>query len=62
MDWILEDWEYTSDEIYAMERQKEIEMSWKNYEKPIKFKIINKTKNDINSESSKVRGINQKVT
>lgn len=61
MDWILQDWEYTSDEIYAMERQKEIEMSYQQYE-PIKFKIINKTKNDINSESSKVRGINQKVT
>lgn len=61
MDWILEDWEYTSDEIYAMERQKEIEMSLKQYE-PIKFKIINKTKNDINNKSSKIRGINQKVT
>lgn len=61
MDWILEDWEYTSDEIYAMERQKEIEMSLKQYE-PIKIKIINKTEYDINSESSKVRGINQKVT
>lgn len=61
MDWILEDWEYTSDEIYAIERQKEIEISCQKYE-PIKFKIINKTKNDINSKSSKVRGINQKVT
>ena len=24
MDWLLQDWEYTNDEIYAVERQKEI--------------------------------------
>jgi HD-like signal output (HDOD) protein len=57
MDWILEDWEYPNDEIYAIERQRDLEMS---LEKPIEFKIINKTKNDIN-KSPKVRGINKEV-
>jgi HD-like signal output (HDOD) protein len=57
MDWILEDWEYPTDEIYAIERQRDLEMS---LEKPIEFKIINKTKNDIN-KSPKVRGINKEV-
>lgn len=61
MDWVLEDWEYTNDEIYALERQKDIEKSWQKYEETVKFKIINKTNNDINTASSKVRGVDQKV-
>jgi hypothetical protein len=32
MDWILEDWDYPSDEIYAMERQKEIEAAMYQWE------------------------------
>jgi hypothetical protein len=31
MDW-LEDWEYPNDHIYAMERQKDIESSWQQWE------------------------------
>lgn len=36
MDWILEDWDYPNDEIYAMERQKDIEAAmyqWEEQEK-----------------------------
>jgi hypothetical protein len=32
MDWVLEDWEYPSDEIYAMERQKDIEAAMYQWE------------------------------
>ena len=32
MDWILEDWEHPNDEIYAMERQKEIEAAMYQWE------------------------------
>ena len=36
MDWIFEDWDYPNDEIYAMERQKDIEAAmyqWEEQEK-----------------------------
>jgi hypothetical protein len=32
MDWILEDWEYPNDEIYAIERQKDIEAAMYQWE------------------------------
>jgi len=32
VDWILEDWDYPSDEIYAIERQKEIEAAMYQWE------------------------------
>lgn len=32
MDWILEDWEYPNDHIYAMERQYDLEVSWQQWE------------------------------
>lgn len=32
MDFILEDWEYPNDHIYAIERQKDIEASWQQWE------------------------------
>jgi hypothetical protein len=32
MDWILEDWEYPNDHIYAMERQHDLEVSWQQWE------------------------------
>jgi len=32
MDWVLEDWEYPNDHIYAMERQYDIECSWHQWE------------------------------
>ena len=32
MDWVWEDWEYPNDHIYAMERQKDIEASWQQWE------------------------------
>lgn len=32
MDWGLEDWEYPNDHIYAIERQKDIEIAWQQWE------------------------------
>jgi hypothetical protein len=32
MDWILDDWEYPNDEIYAIERQKDIEAAMYQWE------------------------------
>lgn len=32
MDWGLEDWEHPNDHIYAVERQKDIEASWQQWE------------------------------
>ena len=32
MDWGLEDWEHPNDHIYAVERQKDIEVSWQQWE------------------------------
>lgn len=32
MDWLLEDWEYPNDHIYAMERQHDIEVAWQQWE------------------------------
>ena len=32
MDWGIEDWEYPNDHIYAIERQKDIEASWQQWE------------------------------
>ena len=50
---ILEDWEYTSEYMFAVERQKDIENSWREWEEkeyrknklPAIIKIINN--NDI---------------
>lgn len=49
-DWTLEDWEmeFQKDEAYALERQKDIERSWEEWEyknkKPAKIKLIIKKK------------------
>ena len=32
MDWGLEDWEYPNDHNYAIERQKDVEASWQQWE------------------------------
>lgn len=32
MDWLIEDWEYPNDVIYAVERQKDIESSYQKWE------------------------------
>jgi hypothetical protein len=32
MDWILEDWEYPNDHIYAMERHHDIQVEWQQWE------------------------------
>jgi len=40
MDWILEDWEFPSDEIYAMERQRDIELAMYQWEEEQMFKRL----------------------
>ena len=65
MDWVLQDWEYPNDYIYAIERQKEIEASWQQWEeeqvsknrKPAIIKIV---KHEINNKPSTIRGAHQK--
>lgn len=65
MNW-LEDWEYPNDHIYAMERYKDIEVSWQKWEeehasknkKPAIIKIIKP--NEVNNSTSAVRGVLQK--
>jgi hypothetical protein len=32
MDWILEDWEYPNDHIYAMERHYDMQLEWQQWE------------------------------
>lgn len=32
MDWGLEDWEHPNDHIYVIERQKDVEASWQQWE------------------------------
>ena len=64
MDWMLQDWEYLNDHIYAMERQKDIEASWQEWEeeqvsknrKPAIIKIV---KHEINNKPSTVRRAHQ---
>lgn len=64
MDW-SEDWEYPNDHIYAMERQKDIEASWQQWEeeqvtKKRKPAIIKIVKHEINNKPSTIRGAHQK--
>jgi hypothetical protein len=32
MDWVLEDWEYPNDHIYAMERHHDMQLEWQQWE------------------------------
>ena len=32
MDWVLEDWEYPNDYIYAMERHHDVQLEWQQWE------------------------------
>ena len=32
MDWVLEDWEYPNDHIYAMERHHDMQVEWQQWE------------------------------
>lgn len=66
MDWILEDWEYPNDEIYAMERQKDIEAAMHQWEKqhksknrkPATIKVV-KPKDENTNKPSTIRGAHQ---
>ena len=67
MDWVLQDWEYPNDHIYAIERQKEIEASWHQWEeeqvsknrKPAIIKIVKLTENETECKPSTIRGARQ---
>ena len=67
MDWVLQDWEYPNDYIYAIERQKEIEASWQQWEeeqvsknrKPAIIKIVKLTGNETEHKPSTIRGAHQ---
>jgi hypothetical protein len=68
MDWIFEDWEYSNDEIYAMERQKDIEAAMYQWEeeqmskkKPAIIKIVKPILTDeIHCNTTTVRRAHQK--
>jgi hypothetical protein len=32
MDWVLEDWEYPNDHIYAMEKHHDMQLEWQQWE------------------------------
>lgn len=63
MSW-FEDYEYPNDHIYAIERQKDIESSWQQWEEesknrlPAIIKII-KPKNENKRRPSEIRGTHQ---
>jgi len=65
MDLLLEDWEYPDDEIYAIERQKDIEYSWQQWEEnknrlPAIIKIITPIlKNENQRNTRTIRGTHQ---
>ena len=67
MDWILEDWEYPNDEIYAIERQKDIEAAMYHWEeeqlskkKPAIVKVVKPILTDEAERNTRtVRGAHQ---
>lgn len=65
MSWSIEDWEYPNDEVYAIERQKDIEASWRQWEednnrKPAIIKVITPIKNEAKRKSKSIRRARQK--
>ena len=67
MNW-FEDWEYPNDHIYAIERQKDIEASWQQWEEeqetknrlPAIIKVLTPITNEVSNRPSTIRGANQK--
>jgi hypothetical protein len=67
MDW-FEDWEYPNDHIYAMEREKDLEASWQQWEeeqankkKPAIIKVVKPILTDeADSNTTAVRRAHQK--
>lgn len=64
MNW-SEDWEYPNDEIYAIERQMDIEASWQQWEedqkrKPATIKVEKPRKYEAKRNTSTVRRAHQK--
>jgi len=68
MNW-FEDWEYPNDHIYAMERQKDLEASWQQWEeeqeskkrKPALIKVVTPILTDeAECKSTTVRRAHQK--
>ena len=68
MDWILDDWEFPNDEMYAIERQRDIEAAMYQWEEqqmsknrlPAIIKIVKPiTTNEVINRSSTVRRAHQ---
>jgi len=69
MDWILEDWEYPNDHIYAMEREHDVQVAWQQWEEeekrkkrlPALIKTVTPILTDETERNSRtVRGAHQK--
>jgi hypothetical protein len=64
VDWLLQDWEYEypKDEIYAIERQHQMELEWQQWEedqaykrrKPALIKVLTPKKDEVTDNSSAV--------
>ena len=64
MDWVNQDWEYPNDEMYAIERQKDIEVSWQQWEEEESKNRLPATINivkvdEVISGSKTIRGTHQ---
>jgi len=66
MNWLCQDWEYPNDEMYAIERQRDIEAAMYQWEeeqlsknrKPAIIKVV-KPKDEIKYRTSTIRGAHQ---
>lgn len=66
MNW-SEDYEYPNDHIYAMERQRDIEIAWQQWEeeqesknrKPAIIKVVKPINHETECQPSAIRGANQ---
>lgn len=70
MSWCSQDWEYLTDEMYAIERHEEMKITFQRWEneqrilaklrKPAIIKVLKPTKHEIKHYASKVRRANKK--
>lgn len=64
MDWLLQDWEHeaSKDEIYAMERQHQMNLEWQQWEeeqaykrrKPALIKVLTPKKDEVTHNTSTI--------
>jgi hypothetical protein len=69
MDWVLEDWEYPNDHIYAMEKHHDMQLEWQQWEEeqerkkrlPALIKVVTPILTDEAERNTRtVRGAHQK--